>query len=256
MFCYLLPSSTPHFYERYFHTVSQFQLECMSKAKVIQNLPIYWVIHHLPICIYSYICFIQLILLLDASEYWCYHVWLFWTSNYVVQINQHLSVPCISVWGREKFVGYKVVVAIRHPARPNNELKIQPLDIINSCVVAQDISHIHRQSLVILPSLVHQPPNLGWISLQKYIVSLPLNSFTIIKLFQPQPVVECCQKICNCCLPVQGTTLTLLQMCLPLDNVRILCLQKPSHPYFHQLVEHTLLGLPHLLTKLHQGWFS
>ena len=84
---------------------------------------------------------------------------------------------------------------------------------------------------------------------------MSLNPLCIIKFFQKRPGLDSLQKICNCCLPVQGSMLKLFQMVLSPDNGPMHLLQKPSHLYCLSLVVGTIVGLPQAFGKLLQGEF-
>ena len=112
---------------------------------------------------------------------------------------------------------------------------------------------MRHRSLVASPSLFPRLSNFACTFLQKHLHPLPVNAFRIIEIHQQQPVLECIQKICNGCLPVQGSTSNLFQSVLPLDNGPMLPLEKHRHPYLFPLVECTKVGLPHPFGKLLQG---
>jgi len=54
---------------------------------------------------------------------------------------------------------------------------------------------------------------------------------------------------------MQGSILNVLRTVLPLDNGPMLLFQKLNHPFFFPLVEHTIVSLPHPVSKLHPGEF-
>jgi len=114
---------------------------------------------------------------------------------------------------------------------------------------------IRRQWLVASPSLLPRLPNLTWTVLLKHVNPLSPNPFSIIEVFQWQPLLESLQKICNRNLPIQGSIALLFQTVLSRDNGQMLLLETPSHPYFLPLVEWCKVGLPHPLRKLLKGEF-
>ena len=120
-------------------------------------------------------------------------------------------------------------------------------------LLAHVLSQIGRRSLVASPSRFSHVPNFACTFLQKHLHLLPTNPFSIIKINQWQAGLECCQKICDCRLPVQRSISNLFELVLPPDNEPMLLLEKPRHPYFLPLVECTKVGLPHPFGKLLQG---
>jgi hypothetical protein len=57
---------------------------------VVQNLPMYGLIHHFPVCIQSLKLIIQVVLLQDTHTHQCVYVCLFYVSIIVDEINELL----------------------------------------------------------------------------------------------------------------------------------------------------------------------
>jgi len=82
------------------------------------------------------------------------------------------------------------------------------------------------------------------------------NSFSSIKTFQRQSVLNIGQGICSSPDPVQGSISKMFHTVLSLDNAIKLLFQKASDPYILQLVEAIQVVLPKLLWELQQGEFG
>jgi len=181
------------------------------------------------------------------------NVWLFRAAILVDEISQLLPVPHICLRGLELFGGSNHILPIRQPVNHNRERCIWQLCEVTSPLCACALSLIRRQSLVPSPYLFLCLSNFTCTFHQKHLHPLPVNLFSIIEINQRQPVLECHQKLCDRCLPVQGSILNLFQSVLPPDNRLMLLLKKSRHPYFLPLVECTAVGLPHPVGKLLQG---
>jgi len=164
-------------------------------------------------------------------------------------------MPHICVRSLELHAGYLVIVAVRHSTNHNHESCIWQLWEVTSSFFACALCQIRRWSLVASPPLLPHLPNLTCTFFQKHLHPLLPNPFGIIEIFQRQPLLKSLQKICNCCLPVQGSISQLFQTVLSWDNGPMLLPEKPSHPYFLPLVDYTNVRLPHHFGKLLQGEF-
>jgi len=124
---------------------------------------------------------------------------------------------------------------------------------VTSRLFACVLSQISRWSLVASPSLFPRLSNFACTFLQKHLHPLPATAFSIIEIYQQQPVLECCLTICYLHLPMQRSFPNLFQSVLP-PNIRpMLLFKKPHHPYCLPLVECTKVGLHHSFGILLQG---
>ena len=164
-------------------------------------------------------------------------------------------MPHICVQSSELHAGSLVIVAIWNWTNHNPESCICQLWKAIFRFLACAFCQICRRSLVASPPLLSRLPKLTCTILQNHLHPLLSNSFGSIEIFQRQPGFESLQKICNRRLPVQGSIPQLDQTVLCRDNGPNLFLEKPSHPSFLPLVEHTKVRLPHSIGKLLQGEF-
>ena len=112
------------------------------------------------------------------------------------------------------------------------------------------------QSLVAWLSRFPWLSNFACTFLQQHLNPLPATPFSIIRMIQWQPVLECRQTNYIRHLSAQGSIWNLIQMVLPPDNGPMLLLEIPRHPFFLPLVECTVVGLAHHFGKLLQWEFS
>jgi len=153
----------------------------------------------------------------------------------------------LDVWSLLPF-GTRQIITIKVVIGDSGRL---PLDFF-----ARILTQIDCWSLVASPSHLPHLPNFGCTSLQKQLNALSPNSRGIMEIFPKQPGLECLQKICNHCLPVQRSMSQQFQTVLSPVNWAILLPKKPSHPYFLPLGEGTKVGLPHPFGILLQGEFG
>jgi len=104
---------------------------------------------------------------------------------------------------------------------------------------ARAFIQIRRRLLVASPSLLRCLPNLPCTFLHNHLHPLSPNPFGIIEIFHTQRRLASLQKICNNCLPVQGSFSQRFQTVPSPDNRPMLSLKKPCHLYFLPLVERT-----------------
>lgn len=142
-----------------------------------------------------------------------------------------------------------IIVAVRHPTNHNHERCNGQLWEITSCLVASRLSQIHLRLLVASLSLFPHHLNLTCTLLQKYLNPLLPNPYGIINTFQMQPVLKSHQIISNCCLPVQGSILNLVQTVLSPHNGPMFLLHTPSHPYIFHLFKLPTMGCPIIWAK-------
>jgi len=165
-------------------------------------------------------------------------------------------MPSICIGWLTLIWGYKVIIAIRHPANHTHEQSIWHLGEVTSHLFADALCQIHCWSL--FTSLTLFPPllNISCIYLPEYLDSLSPNPFSIMKIIQQLPVLKWHEISINIWCGVQECISKLFPNVFPPDNAMVLCLQKPCYQFFLLLVEGTVDGLLHPFGILLQGEFS
>jgi hypothetical protein len=171
------------------------------------------------------------------------------------EINQLLPVPHNDIKQLLSIAQCLVICAVWHSIDPSYASWLCQLGKVNCRCWAHTDSQTHCQSQVVSSSIPPLLLNLACTFVQNLLKTLLLNPFSIMNIFQRQPVLVCHQNNCNCSHPGQGTVLKMFQMVLSLDNNPRLLFQNPSHLYFISLVEDTKVELPHSFGKLRQGEF-
>ena len=202
----LLPCWSLHCYQKYFQIVSKFELESISKATVVQNLAIYGVNYHLPMCINSHILFVQFILIQEALDWQRLNVWHFQATLSVKEVDQLLPVPQIGIWGKELFWGQNHIVGIQHPAYRRYERCIWHLGETRMPVWQSTLRNPSPVACC-LTFPFSSPPQFHLHSFSKHLNALLLSACNIIDIIQWLWVLECHQKFCNGSPPCSGVQL-------------------------------------------------
>ena len=251
---HILPCSCLHIYPKYFQTVSSFNFKnqkenCCKMSDHTEGRSSFTQVHTIPYTLHPIHLASSCIYLLQSDSI------VLSGHNFFEEINLLLLVLHICVRDLELHTGSLVIVAIWHSTNHNHESYIWQLWEVTCRFSACKLPKIGHWSLVASPLLLRCLPTLACTILPKHLNPLSLIPFGIIKTFQREPVFKSHQKICNHCLPVQGSISKLFQMVLSPDNGPILLLQQPSYSYFLSLVKCTKVGLPHPFGKLLQREF-
>jgi len=201
----LLPCSSHHFYHKYLHIVSKFQLECIETQQLCEIWPYMGSLIICP-CVYNPIH--------SSANFSCSKVHFNINGRMYgsfgrpfLSMKSTSSSQCLtSVYEVWTGLGARII------SLPFDTQRITTVNIVFGNLGRLLLAFLLTSwpkfscwSLVASPSFLPHLPNLACTFLDKHLCPLPANSSSIIEINQLQPVLECLQKIFNRCHPVEGS---------------------------------------------------